>query len=44
MTPREDGTVELSGQADYGKLFSGIFVEFATVVTSPTGFEPVFWP
>ena len=24
MTPREDGTIALSGQADYGKLFSGI--------------------
>jgi hypothetical protein len=26
MTPREDGKVELSGQADYGKLFSGILL------------------
>src|SRR5262249_14824659 len=26
MTPRDDGTVELSGQADYGKLFSGILL------------------
>jgi hypothetical protein len=26
MTPREDGTVELSGQADYGKLFSGLVI------------------
>jgi hypothetical protein len=42
FTPRDDGRVELSGQADYGKLFSGIAL--ATVVTSPTGFEPVFWP
>jgi len=37
-TPRDDGKVELSGQADYGKLFSGIFL--ATAGTSPTGFEP----
>lgn len=26
MTPRQDGTVELSGQADYGKLFSGLVI------------------
>jgi hypothetical protein len=26
MTPHEDGTCELSGRADYGKLFSGIVV------------------
>jgi len=24
ITPKADGTCELSGQADYGKLFSGI--------------------
>jgi hypothetical protein len=34
-TPQEDGRVELSGQADYGKLFSGIYL--ATAGTSPTG-------
>ncbi len=34
-TPQDDGTVELSGQADYGKLFSGIFL--ATAVASPRG-------
>lgn len=37
MTPREDGTVELSGRADYGKLFSGLVV--ATALASPTGFD-----
>ena len=42
MTPREDGKVELSGQADYGKLFSGILL--APALASPTGFEPVFRP
>src|SRR5262249_52010068 len=26
MTPCEGGTVELSGQADYGKLFSGLVI------------------
>lgn len=26
MTPHDDGRVELSGQADYGKLFSGILL------------------
>ena len=31
-TPLDDGRVELSGQADYGKLFSGIFL--ATAVAS----------
>jgi hypothetical protein len=42
MTPREDGTVELSGQADYGKLFSGILLprqnrEAVTRVSSDEG-------
>jgi site-specific DNA recombinase len=37
LTPREDGTCELSGQADYGKLFSGI--PLATALASPTGTE-----
>jgi site-specific DNA recombinase len=35
VTPREDGQLELSGQADYGKLFSGIVL--ATAMASPTG-------
>ena len=34
MTPLKDGTCEISGRADYGKLFSGILV--ATAVTSLT--------
>jgi hypothetical protein len=34
MTPLADGACELSGRADYGKLFSGIVV--ATAVASPT--------
>ena len=38
LTPRDDGTVELSGQADYGKLFSGI--PLATALASPTGLAP----
>jgi site-specific DNA recombinase len=42
ITPSPDGTCELSGRADYGKLFSGI--PLATALASPTGFEPVFWP
>jgi hypothetical protein len=34
MRPLDDGTCELSGRADYGKLFSGIV---ATALASPTG-------
>ena len=33
QTPSEDGMCELSGRADYGKLFSGIV---ATAMVSPT--------
>ena len=90
MIPREDGTVEIAGQAQYGTLFSGIPVgnqtremfkktadsqqrvrpqrdsvplahangvrrkqedcgrtnatERSEGGSSPTGFEPVFWP
>ena len=41
MRPLDDGTCELSGRADYGKLFSGIVV---TAVASPTGFARVGAP
>jgi hypothetical protein len=42
MRPLDDGTCELSGRADYGKLFSGIV---ATAVASPTGFAASgYWP
>ena len=41
MTPRDDGTCEISGRAHYGKLFSGIVAVFggsvATALASPTG-------
>jgi len=39
ITPREDGMCEMSGQADYGKLFSGILIlrAVASAVASPTG-------
>lgn len=42
FTPRDDGKIELSGQADYGKLFSGI--PLATALASPTRFESLKWP
>jgi hypothetical protein len=38
LTPLDDGTCELSGQADYGKLFSGI--PLATAVARPAGLVP----
>ena len=42
VTPKDDGTCELSGQADYGKLFSGIPV--ATALASPRGTESSYQP
>jgi hypothetical protein len=41
MTPRSDGTCEIFGRADYGKLFSGIV---ATALASPTGTARVCGP
>jgi site-specific DNA recombinase len=34
-------TPEDTGEADYGRLLDRVYVEGST---SPTGFEPVFWP
>jgi site-specific DNA recombinase len=43
LTP-EGRTYRFEGQLSLGKLFAGLVPALPTVGTSPTGFEPVFWP
>lgn len=39
------GLYRFEGTADFSRLFSGVAgLAVATMVASPTGFEPVFWP